>query len=336
MRLQLAALSLGAFAIGVTEFSPMGLLSSIANGLSVSIPAAGMLISAYAIGVMIGAPLITLLLSSIPRKTALVGLLALFSFGNFMSAVAPNYYVLLVSRMVTSLSHGAFFGLGAMVASSLVPRDRQASAVSIMFMGLTIANIGGVPVATWLGNLLGWRMSFAATGILGILSALTLLTTLPQSEKFPRPKIRKEMAVLTRPAVLSALLTTAFGAGAMFTLYTYIAAVLDYITHASVEFIAVMLMTIGIGFSIGNIISGRLADRSVNKTLILFLAILTFISFAFPLLATTKTGAAICLFIWGAATFGVAVPAQIRVMEVAHDAPALASSVNIGAALLNK
>lgn len=331
MRSRLLALALGAFAIGVTEFTPMGLLPSIASGLDVSIPAAGMLISAYAAGVMLGAPLITLLLSSARRRNALVGLMALFTLGNLLSAVAPSYYTLLGARLLTSLSHGAFFGLGAMVAASLVPKDRQAAAVATMFMGLTIANVGGVPAATWLGNTIGWRMAFAATAALGVAAMAALYFALPRGDAQQRPKVRDELRVLVRPAVLNALLTTAFGAGAMFTLYTYVAAVLQHLTDASAAFVTAMLVVIGVGFTIGNAISGRLADRSLKGTLVGFLSVLALVSFAFPLVASSAPGAAVALLLWGAATFGVAAPVQMRVMQEAHDAPALASSVNIGA-----
>lgn len=331
MRSRLLALALGAFAIGVTEFTPMGLLPSIASGLDVSIPAAGMLISAYAAGVMLGAPLITLLLSSARRRNALVGLMALFTMGNLLSAVAPTYYTLLGARLLTSLSHGAFFGLGAMVAASLVPKDRQAAAVATMFMGLTIANVGGVPAATWLGNTIGWRMAFAATAVLGVAAMAAVYFAIPRGDTQQRPKVRDELRVLVRPAVLNALLTTAFAAGAMFTLYTYIAAVLQHITHATAAFVTAMLVVIGVGFTVGNAISGRLADRSLKGTLIGFLSVLALVSFAFPVVASSSTGAAIALLLWGAATFGVAAPVQMRVMQQAHDAPALASSVNIGA-----
>lgn len=331
MNFRLLALSLGAFAIGVTEFAPMGLLPAIAGGLNVSIPAAGMLISAYAAGVMVGAPLITLLLSSARRRSALVGLMALFAVGNLLSAIAPGYYTLLAARLVTSLSHGAFFGLGAMVAASLVPKGKGAAAVATMFMGLTIANIGGVPAATWLGNTVGWRMAFAATAVLGLLAMAAVYLTLPRGETQPRPKVADELRVLIRPPVLNALFTTAFCAGAMFTLYTYIAAVLAQLTSASPAFVTAMLVVIGIGFTIGNAISGRLADKSIKGSLVGFLSVLALASFVFPLVAVSGTGATLILLLWGAASFGVMAPVQMRVMQQAHDAPALASSVNIGA-----
>ncbi|WP_024550096.1 MFS transporter [Siccibacter turicensis] len=327
----LLALAIGAFGIGTTEFSPMGLLPVIARGVDVSIPAAGMLISAYAVGVMIGAPIMTLLLSHRARRSALIFLMAIFTLGNVLSAIAPDYTTLMLSRILTSLNHGAFFGLGSVVAASVVPREKQASAVATMFMGLTIANIGGVPAATWLGETIGWRMSFLATAALGLIAMVSLWLSLPKGGAGARPDVRKELAVLVRPQVLSALLTTVLGAGAMFTLYTYIAPVLHHVTNASPAFVTGMLVLIGVGFSLGNYLGGKLADRSVNGTLKGFLLLLIVIMAAIPWLAQSQPGAALSMVVWGAATFAVVPPLQMRVMRVASEAPGLSSSVNIGA-----
>ncbi|SFE97046.1 MFS transporter, DHA1 family, inner membrane transport protein [Phytobacter palmae] len=327
----LLALAIGAFGIGTTEFSPMGLLPVIAQGVNVSIPAAGMLISAYAIGVMVGAPLMTLLLSHRARRNALVFLMAIFTLGNVLSALSPDYTTLMLSRIITSLNHGAFFGLGSVVAASVVAKEKQASAVATMFMGLTIANIGGVPAATWLGGAIGWRMSFLATAGLGVIAMVSLYFSLPKGSAGERPDVRKELAVLMRPQVVSALLTTVLGAGAMFTLYTYISPVLHRITDATPAFITAMLVLVGVGFSIGNYLGGKLADRSVTATLKGFLLLLIVIMVAIPWLARSEIGAAISMVVWGAATFAVVPPLQMRVMRVAHEAPGLSSSVNIGA-----
>jgi len=329
--LPLLALAVGAFGIGVTEFSPMGLLPVIAEGVDVSIPSAGMLVSAYAIGVMAGAPLMTLALSRWSRRNALLVLMAIFTAGNVLSALAPNYTTLLLARLVTSLNHGAFFGLGSLVAASVVPRHKQASAVATMFLGLTIANVGGVPAATWLGQAIGWRMSFAATSALGLIAMLSLWFALPAGEAGRRPDIRRELAVLKSPVVLVALLTTVLGAGAMFTLYTYVAPALAELTGASPHFVTAMLVLIGIGFIIGNTAGGRFADRSLDGSLIAFLVLIIADLLAFPWLAATQTGAAIALLIFGFGTFAVVPPLQMRVMRAATDAPGLASSVNVGA-----
>src|SRR5690606_31429091 len=207
----LLALAVGAFGIGVTEFSPMGMLPVIAEGVGVSIPSAGLLVSAYAIGVMVGAPVMTLLFSRFGKRTALMALMGIFTLGNILSALSPDYWTLLISRVVTSLNHGAFFGLGAVVAASVVAPEKRASAVASMFMGLTIANIGGVPVATWIGQQIGWRAAFAGTAVLGLLTIAALWMALPKGAPGVRPELRRELRVLARPEVVIAMLTTVMG-----------------------------------------------------------------------------------------------------------------------------
>ena len=329
--LALFALAVGAFAIGTTEFSPMGLLPVIAEGVQVSIPTAGMLVSAYAIGVMLGAPVMTLLFSRWGRRKALVALMLIFTVGNLLSALAPGYTSLLLSRLITSLNHGAFFGIGAVVAASVVPKDKQASAIAAMFMGLTVANIGGVPVATWVGQLLGWRLAFAGTAVLGLITMAALWLALPPGEAGPRPNVRRELAVLVQPSVLLAMGTTVLGSGAMFALYTYVAPVLTEMTQASPGFVALALVLIGVGFTLGNSLGGRLADWSLDGATLLILATLALTMAVLPLLLTTQLGAAIGLVVWGAAAFGIVPPVQMRVMQAAAQAPSLASSVNVGA-----
>lgn len=330
-RWALFALAIGAFGIGTTEFSPMGLLPVIAEGVDVSIPAAGLLISAYAIGVMAGAPVMTLAFSRFGKRTALILLMAIFTIGNLMSALAPGYYTLLFARLVTSLNHGAFFGLGAVVAASVVPKEKQASAVAAMFMGLTIANIGGVPTATWVGQQIGWRMAFVGTALIGIVAIMALYFALPKGERGTMPNVRQELRVLTRPAVLLAMATTVMGAGAMFTLYTYVAPALETLTGASGRFVTFGLALIGVGFTIGNWLGGRLADWSLDGATKIFLAALAVIMFVLPFVFSTHTGAALGLLFWGAAAFAIVPPVQMRVMLAASEAPGLASSINVGA-----
>jgi DHA1 family inner membrane transport protein len=327
----LLALAVGAFGIGTTEFSPMGLLPVIAEGVHVSIPSAGLLISAYALGVMIGAPIMTLLLARLRAKHALVVLLSIFVVGNLLSAMAPGYWTLLASRLVTSLNHGAFFGIGSVVAANLVTPDKRASAVATMFMGLTIANIGGVPAATWIGQQIGWRMAFAGTAGLGLLAMAALVVALPRGEMGAMPDIRKELRVLARPVVLMALATTVMGSAAMFTVYTYIAPILTTLTGASGTFVTLALVLIGVGFTLGNGIGGKLADWSLDGATKIFLASLAVIMLALPLLFTSHWGALIGVVLWGAAAFAIVPPVQIRVMHAAAEAPGLASSVNVGA-----
>ncbi|OZI81910.1 MFS transporter [Bordetella genomosp. 6] len=327
----LFALATGAFAIGTTEFTPMGLLPVIADGVQVSIPTAGMLISAYAVGVMLGAPVMTLLFARFGKRAALMSLMLIFTIGNLLSAFAPSYATLLLSRLITSLNHGAFFGIGAVVAASVVPREKQASAIAAMFMGLTLANIGGVPVATWIGQQVGWRLAFGGTAALGLVTIAALWLALPKGEPGKRPDVRRELGVLTRPAVLLAMGTTVLGAGAMFALYTYVAPVLADLTHASPNFVAFALVLIGIGFTLGNTLGGRLADWSLDGATKLILGLLAVIMALLPLLLATHVGAAIGLVVWAAAAFGIVPPVQMRVMQAAAQAPGLASSVNVGA-----
>lgn len=327
----LLALAAGAFGIGVTEFAPMGLLPVIAADIGVSIPAAGLLISAYAIGVMLGAPLMTLTTGRLPRRTLLIGLTAIFTVGNLVAALSGSYAMLLFARIITSLNHGAFFGVGSIVAASLVPPQRQAGAVAAMFMGLTIANVIGVPLATWAGEVMGWRASFWGIAALGVLTITALRLTLP---KLPAPAdgdARSELRVLVRTPVLAALGLTVVGASAMFTVFTYITPILRDQTHGSIGFVTGMLVLYGVGLTIGNWLGGRFADRSVDRTLIVTLAALTGILVAFAFAMPFAAPTAVLIFLWGIASFALVPPLQVRVMSAAADAPNLASSMNIGA-----
>jgi DHA1 family inner membrane transport protein len=327
----LAALAVGAFGIGVTEFAPMGMLPAIAADLGVSIPSAGLLVSAYALGVLIGAPLMTLATAKVPRRYLLIGLMAIFTLGNLLSALATDYNTLMFARVVTSLNHGAFFGVGAIVAASLVPADKRAGAVATMFMGLTLATIGGVPLATWFGDTFGWRATFWGITAFGAATMAALWLALPN---VPAPKgdgMLAEIRVLGRGPVLAAMALTVVGSSAMFTVFTYIAPILRDATHASTPFITGMLMLFGIGLTLGNIWGGKAADRSVDRTLILSLAVLMVVLVAFSVLMRWPVPAAIAILIWGAASFALVPPLQMRVMEAAKEAPNLASAVNIGA-----
>ena len=252
----LLALAAGAFGIGVTEFAPMGLLPVIATDLGVSIPSAGLLISAYALGVVLGAPLMTLATGRVPRRTLLIGLAGIFTIGNALSALADNYALLMIARIITSLNHGAFFGVGAIVAAGLVPPDRKAGAVAAMFMGLTIANVVGVPLATWAGETLGWRASFWGIAMIGVMVMAALALTLPKAAAPAAGDMLAELRVLGRRRVLSALALTVIGSSAMFTVFTYITPILREQTGASLGFITAMLVLYGLGLTVGNWIGG--------------------------------------------------------------------------------
>lgn len=327
----LVALAIGAFGIGVTEFAPMGMLPSIATDLGVSIPAAGLLVSAYAIGVLIGAPLMTLATVKIPRRYLLIGLMAIFTLGNLMSALASDYASLLVARVVTSLNHGAFFGIGSIVAASVVPPEKRAGAVAAMFMGLTLATIGGVPLATWFGEMLGWRTAFWGIAGLGLVAMTTLWYALPNVALPKGDGAMAEIRVLGRGPVLAALLLTVVGSSAMFTVFTYIAPILQNEAAASTTFVTVMLVLFGVGLTLGNVWGGKAADRSIDRTLILSLAVLIAVLLVFPLVLAWPLPTALAVLVWGAASFALVPPLQMRVMEAAKDAPNLASAVNIGA-----
>ncbi|WP_145006688.1 MFS transporter [Pseudomonas oryzihabitans] len=327
----LLALATGAFGIGVTEFAPMGMLPGIAADLGVSIPAAGLLVSAYALGVLIGAPLMTLTTGRIPRRHLLIGLMAIFTLGNLMSALATDYTSQLIARVVTSLNHGAFFGVGALVAASVVAPDKRAGAVAAMFMGLTLATIGGVPLATWFGELLGWRQAFWGIAGLGMLTMVALWFALPNVALPPSDGVMAEIRVLARPPVLAALALTVVGSGAMFTVFTYIAPILSRETHASTAFTTAMLVLFGVGLTLGNLWGGKAADRSIDRTVIASLGVLIVVLLAFTVLMRWPLPAAVAILIWGIASFALVPPLQMRVMEAAQDAPNLASAVNIGA-----
>lgn len=327
----LLALAVGAFGIGVTEFAPMGLLPVIAGDLGISIPTAGLLISAYALGVVLGAPLMTLTTGRVPRRTLLITLAGIFTLGNLLAALSGSYATLLAARVITSFNHGAFFGVGSIVAASLVPPQRQAGAVAAMFMGLTIANVVGVPLATWAGEHMGWRVSFWGIAVLGAITMAALRLTLP---KLPAPRggnAFAELRVLTRRPVLAALALTVVGSSAMFTVFTYITPILREATHASLGFVTAMLVTYGVGLTVGNWLGGKFADRSVDRTLVVTLGSLTAILVAFAMTMTHAAPTAVLVFLWGVASFALVPPLQIRVMNAAAEAPNLASAMNIGA-----
>lgn len=322
----LVALSIGAFGIGVTEFAPMGMLPGIAADLGVSIPAAGLLVSAYAMGVLIGAPIMTLATARVPRRYLLIGLMAIFTLGNLLSALATNYQTLMIARLVTSLNHGAFFGIGSIVAASVVAPEKRAGAVAAMFLGLTLATIGGVPLATWFGENFGWRTAFWGISGLGAVVMAALWWALPNA---PAPKggsLMAEIRVLGRGPVLAALALTVVGSSAMFTVFTYIAPILR-----NVNFVTGMLVLFGIGLTLGNVWGGKSADRSVDRTLITSLVVLIAVLLAFSVLMQWPLPAAVSILLWGAASFALVPPLQMRVMEAAKDAPNLASAMNIGA-----
>ncbi|MEQ5183763.1 MFS transporter [Providencia rettgeri] len=327
----LLALSVGAFAIGITEFSPMGMLPYIAENLNESIPSVGAIVVIYALGVMIGAPIMTLLLVSKRPKVALVFLMAIFTVGNLLSGLAPNLVTLSLSRLITSLNHGAFFGLGAIVAASVVPAGKQASAIAAMFMGLTIAGIGGVPLVTKITQLIGWREAFYLISGIGLLTIASLIFAIPAHLQGSQVNVKNELRILRRPLVMLGMLSTVLGASAMFTLYTFITPMLMNFIQASDQTITMMLMVIGVGFSIGNYLGGYFADKNLYPTLLTLFVLSAISMVIFPIIATNIAGATVGLLFWSIVSFALVPPIQILVMNAAVGAQALASSVNIGA-----
>jgi DHA1 family inner membrane transport protein len=327
----LFALAAGAFGIGVTEFAPMGLLPLIAADLGVSIPTAGLLVSAYALGVMLGAPLLILTTGRVPRRRLLIGLAAIFTIGNLLSAISTDYAMLMIARVITSLNHGAFFGIGAIVAASLVAPDRRAGAVAAMFTGLTVAIVLGMPLTTWAGDALGWRAPFWGVALVGAFVMGALRLTLPDLPAPADSNVAAEVRVLVRGPVLAALALTTIGFSAMFTVFTYIAPILHEQTGLSGGGVAVMLTISGLGLTLGNWLGGRFADRSVDRTLLTSLIALVVLLLAFGLFMSSVILAGLLVFLWSTAAFALVAPLQMRVMTAAHEAPNLASAMNIGA-----
>lgn len=331
INIPLLALALGAFGIGLTEFSPMGMLPIIANDLAVSIPTAGLLISAYAFGVLIGAPVMTLLFANMSRRNLLLMSMGMFTLGNLISAMADSYNVLLLGRIITSFNHGAFFGVGAVVAMSIVPAEKRASAVAAMFSGLTIATIGGVPLAAYIGEVIGWRPAFFAMALIGLVTMFALRMSLPPLVNEQKANVRNELRVLSKGPVLAALLLTVVSASAMFTVFTYIVPILQDETQASTVFVTSMLVLYGIGLALGNYLGGRFADRSLDLTLISSLVAVIVLLGIFAVAVSSKMIVAPLIFLWGIASFALVPPLQSLVVQEAKEAPNLASAMNIGA-----
>ncbi|WP_176084798.1 MFS transporter [Martelella sp. HB161492] len=327
----LLALSLGSFSIGLTEFSPMGLLPMIASDLNVSIPNAGLVVTAYAFGVTIFAPLVTLLSGRISRNRLLIILALILALGNLLAAISPTYQVLLAARGLTALCQGTFFGVGAIVAASLVPADRQAGAVAAVFMGLTVANVAGVPAMTYLGDLAGWRVPFLVIVGFSILTAIALSRALPHLAPDAEGDARAEIAMLLRRPVLLALGMTVLTSTGQFTVFTYVAPILEHSMGASASMISVALVVVGLGMTVGNSLGGRAADRSLQWTLVGTLIGLIVVLIALVFVVDQYIPTLLLLFVWGGLCFALVPTMQMRVMSAAEGMSSLASSVNIGA-----
>lgn len=331
MPTSLLVLALSAFAIGTTEFVIMGLLPDVAGDLGVSIPTAGWLVSGYAFGVAIGAPIMALLTAKLPRKRALLMLMGVFILGNLLCAVAAGYDMLMLARIVTSLCHGAFFGIGSVVAASLVPANRKASAVALMFTGLTLANVLGVPLGTALGQAAGWRSTFWVVTGLGVLALIGLWRVLPAGHEEETVDLRQEAAALRSGSLWLALGTTVLFSAAVFALFTYVAPLLGEVTGVSPRGVTWTLVLIGLGLTFGNILGGRLADWRLGTTLAGVFAAMAVVSAVLSWTSHSLLAAEITLFIWAAAAFAAVPALQVNVVRVGQAAPNLVATLNIGA-----
>lgn len=328
MPLALLALAISAFGIGTTEFVMMGLLPNVADDLGTSVPTAGYLVSAYALGVVIGAPLLTAMGSRIPRKRMLVLLMGLFTIGNLASALAPSFGLLVVGRVLAGLPHGAFFGVGAVVAARLVTEGRQARAVATMFLGLTVANIVGVPTATLLGQHLGWRATFLVVAGIGLVAMAALTLLVPQLPRERHQGLGQELRALGDRQVLLGLLTAVFGFAGVFAVYSYLASMMTEVTGFSETSVTLVLALFGIGMTLGALVAGPLTDRALRPTLYGSLAALAAVLVLFDFTVHVKWAALVTVVVLGAVGFMTTTPLQMLVMHKARHAPTLASASN--------
>ncbi|MEV0275121.1 MFS transporter [Streptomyces sp. NPDC050610] len=331
MPLALLALAIGAFGIGTTEFVISGLLPDVAADFGVSIPTAGFLTTGYALGVVIGAPLLAVIGSRIPRKRMLMALMGLFVAGNALSAAAPVFSVMLAGRIVASLAHGAFFGIGSIVAAGLVAPHKKAGAIAMMFTGLTVANVVGVPLGTLIGQSAGWRVTFFIIAGLGVLGLLGIAALVPAQPRPEGGRLSGEIAAFRNPRVLLAMAMTVLGSGGVFTLSTYLTPMMTEVTGYAPVSVSWLLVLFGLGMFASTLIAGRLADRALMPTLYVSLSALAVVLALMPLAAHNKVTAAIVIPLIGAFGFATIPPLQKRVLDQTADAPTLASAVNIGA-----
>jgi MFS transporter, DHA1 family, inner membrane transport protein len=327
--LAVLALAVGSFGIGTTEFVAMGLLPDIAHSLRISEPTAGHVISAYALGVVIGAPFIAALTARIPRKPLLLALMAVFTLGNLASVVAPSYETLMIARFVAGLPHGAFFGVAALVAGHLMGPQNRAKAVAHVMCGLTIATVIGVPLASWLGQALGWRSAFALVVVVGMLTLAALWFWLPERLRAMRvTSPLSELSALRRVQVWLALLVGMIGFGGMFAVYTYLSTTMTDVAGLPRPLVPLALMVFGSGMVVGNLVGGRLADWSVVRALYVSMGALGVMLAVFVFASHNPFTAMALLFCIGATGSAVAPALQTRLMDVAHGAQTLAAALN--------
>ena len=331
MPIPVLALTMCAFCIGTAEFVVMGLLPDIARDLGVSIPLAGQVVTAYALGVTVGAPILAIATARLPRKNVLLLSVAIFILGNALSALAPGYLFLIVARVVAAFAHGTMFGVGAVVAASVVPPGKRASAIGLMFTGLTLANILGVPFGTFVGQGLGWRATFWFISGLGVIALVPVALFVPFIKADPTARLAREFSVLARGRVLLAISATVFASASVFTFFTYIVPILQDISGFTPSQITPILLMIGVGLTVGITIGGKFSDRGVMRSMIVTLAALTLVLLVMPPILPYGIGALGIIFLWAVAAFGGVPAFQTRVVDQATEAPNLASTINIGA-----
>lgn len=327
----LIALALGGFGIGLTEFVITGLLPEVAADYGVTETTAGWLVTGYALAVIVGALGLTAATTRLPRKPVLLGLLVLFIVGNTLSAIAPTYEVMMSGRVIAALCHGAFFGIGSVVAANMVERSKRASAVALMFTGLTASNVLGVPFGTFLGQALGWRSTFWAIVVIGVVALVGVLVLVPTVRATEIPSLARELGAFRSGQVWLSLGMTVLGYGGMFGAFTYIAYTLTSVSGFPSSAVPWLLVVFGVGLFVGNFVGGKLAARSIDRTLLVVLVALTVVLGLFALVATSPVLTVIALVLMGAFGFATVPALQTRVMQYADHAPTLASGANIAA-----
>ena len=332
MPLGLIALALGGFGIGLTEFVIMGLLPEVAADFGVSEAAAGWLISGYALAVVVGALALTAAVTRLPKKPVLLALMVLFVVGNLVSALAGDYQIMLAGRILAALSHGAFFGIGSVLAAAMVPAHKQAGAIAVMFTGLTAANVLGVPFGTLLGQHFGWRSTFWAITVIGVVAFVGILALVPKPKRDDAPaSLLAELRAFRSGQVWLSIAVTVLGYGGMFGAFTYIAYTLTEVSGFASTTVPWLLILFGVGLLVGNIVGGKAADRNIDRTLIVVIAVLTVILVAFAATAQSPVATVIALVLMGGFGFATVPALQMRVMRYASAAPTLASGANIAA-----
>jgi DHA1 family inner membrane transport protein len=322
------ALALGGFAIGTTEFVTMGLLPDIADGVRVDIPSAGHVISAYALGVVVGAPVIAASSARLPRRGLLIGLMTAFLLGNVLTALAPGYASLMVARFLAGLPHGAYFGVASLVAASLVSPGLCGRAVSSVMLGLAVANLAGVPAATWLGQELGWRTAYWAVVVIALLTVTAVIAVVPSAPGRPEATIRAEVGALRRPQVLLTLAAAVVGFGGMFAVYSYVAPLVTDVTGMSRAAIPLVLLAFGVGGVLGTALGGRLADLALFRSLVGAMVATGLLLALVPLAARTPVGVLAVVFLLALSASVLVVCLQLRLMEVAGEAQMLGAVLN--------